>query len=973
MALRQIYHRHDASLHSSSSRFVGAPIPRLFKLPPALPLPRPPRCELGGGGESEEERRKDADKGRRKEGVTLDDVNPVGLGRRSRQIFDEVWRKFSGLGQISRSRTEEDDSILLIRGPMCEFTVPEAQDTTVLVVGATSRIGRIVVRKLMLRGYKVKALVRKADPEVINMLPRSVSIIVGDVGEPSTLQAAVQGCNKIIYCATARSTITGDLNRVDYQGVCNVTKAFQDYSNQLAQMRAGKSNKSKLLLAKFKSADSLEGWEVRKGAYFQDVVAAKYDGGMDAKFEFTETGNAIFSGYVFTRGGYVELSKKISLPLGSTLDRYDGLVLSVGGNGRSYIMILETGPLADTSQSKLYFARINTKVGFCRVRVPFSSFRPVKPDDPLLDPFLVHTLTIRFEPRRQRSVEAPVNKQQDPRSFKLIMEYIKALPTGTETDFILVSCTGSGIESNRRDQVLKAKKAGEDALRRSGLGYTIIRPGPLKAISCADVADICVKALHDSTARNKSFDVCYEFVAEHGNELYELVRIKPSVQTAMAGKHCRRLGDGDRHASAHLLAAPPTPIFPEDPEGLHRSGFVGRLDVDGEFGRRVSQIISDDDLRDLIISLDENLERDDRWEHVIEKNNDLVSYKAICYRPKEGPLKYHSVTTFANCTTELLRDFYMDNEYRKVWDKILIQHKQLQVDENSGMEIGCSVKKFPLLTPREYVLAWRIWEGKDKTFYCLIKDCEHPLAPHQKKYVRVHFYKSGWCIRKGKDLLGGNVSLSSLYEITLGTQRRPKTAISYFQLALEFNYLYSVDVPGRDACEITVVHQEDSGLNAEMAKLTFAKGIWSFVCKTNSALREYPSHPSRAVFVPALLRLIKKVPSDFEADIQTSTHEITENSSNDHGRQSKVDVPDKKPISATTKWIANGLLIVGGILFLSRGRTTIATQLAAVCMLNKFMHRGELDQVDHNRFRPYKRKVRHIGLVSLIVDEASGA
>ena len=28
-----------------------------------------------------------------------------------------------------------------------------------------------------------------------------------------------------------------------------------------------------------------------------------------------------------------------------------------------------------------------------------------------------------------------------------------------------------------------------------------------QGISCADVADICVKALHDSTARNKSFDV----------------------------------------------------------------------------------------------------------------------------------------------------------------------------------------------------------------------------------------------------------------------------------------------------------------------------------------------------------------------------------------------------------------------------------------------------------------------------------
>ncbi|KAM7476189.1 hypothetical protein LguiB_023432 [Lonicera macranthoides] len=478
----------------------------------------------------------------------LDEVNPVGLGRRSRQIFDEVWRKFSGLGQISRTSRTDDESSLLIRegGPMCEFAIPGAQNTTVLVVGATSRVGRIVVRKLMLRGYTVKALVRKTDQEVVDMLPTSVEMVSGDVGDPYSLKAAVDGCNKIIYCATARSSITGDLNRVDYQGVCNLTKAFQDYNNKLAQLRAGKSSKSKLLLAKFKSADSLNGWDVRKGTYFQDVVATKYDGGMDANFEFTESREALFSGYVFTRGGYVELSKKLSLPLGSTLDRYEGLVLSVGGNGRSYAVILEAGPSADTTQSKMYFARISTKVGFCRVRVPFSSFRPVKPDDPPLDPFLVHTLTIRFEPRRQRPSDAPVAANQDLRSFNLILEYIKALPTGQETDFVLVSCTGSGVEPGRREQVLRAKKAGEDSLRKSGLGYTIIRPGPLmeepggqralvfdqgnrisQAISCADVADICVKALHDSTARNKSFDVCYEYVAEPGKELYELVAHLP--------------------------------------------------------------------------------------------------------------------------------------------------------------------------------------------------------------------------------------------------------------------------------------------------------------------------------------------------------------------------------------------------------------------------------------------------------------
>ncbi|KAF5726842.1 hypothetical protein HS088_TW22G00526 [Tripterygium wilfordii] len=482
--------------------------------------------------------------------ISLDDVNPVGLGRKSRQIFDEVWRKFSGLGQISRtSRTDESESLdaLLIReGPMCEFAIPGAANTTVLVVGATSRIGRILIRKLMLRGYTVKALVRKADQEVVGMLPRSVEIVVGDVGDQSTLRTAVEGCNKIIYCATARSTVTADLNRVDYQGVYNLSKAFQDYNNRLAQLRAGKSSKSKLLLAKFKNADSLEGWEVRQGTYFQDVLATKYEAGMDAKFEYTDNGEAVFSGYVFTRGGYVELSKKLQLSLGSTLDRYEGLVFSVGGNGRSYAVILEAGPSADTTQSKLYFARISTKVGFCRVRVPFSSFRPVKPEDPPLDPFLVHTLTIRFEPRRQRTLDGPAGAKQDLRNFKLIFEYIKALPTGQETDFVLVSCTGLGVEPTRREQVLKAKRAGEDSLRRSGLGYTIIRPGPLKeepggqralifdqgnritqGISCADVADICVKTLHDSTARNKSFDVCYEYVADQGKELYELVAHLP--------------------------------------------------------------------------------------------------------------------------------------------------------------------------------------------------------------------------------------------------------------------------------------------------------------------------------------------------------------------------------------------------------------------------------------------------------------
>lgn len=67
-------------------------------------------------------------------------------------------------------------------------------------------------------------------------------------------------------------------------------------------------------------------------------------------------------------------------------------------------------------------------------------------------------------------------------------------------------------------------------------------------------------------------------------------------------------------------------------------------------------------------------------------------------------------------------------------------------------------------------------------------------------------------------------------------------------------------VPGRDACEIKMFHQEDAGLNVEMAKLVFSKGIWSYVCKMDGALRKYSTvrRPQSSSFVNAIM-LIKMV------------------------------------------------------------------------------------------------------------------
>lgn len=48
-----------------------------------------------------------------------------------------------------------------------------------------------------------------------------------------------------------------------------------------------------------------------------------------------------------------------------------------------------------------------------------------------------------------------------------------------------------------------------------------------QGISCADVADICLKALHNEQAHNKTFEVCYEYTPEQGLEMYELVAHAP--------------------------------------------------------------------------------------------------------------------------------------------------------------------------------------------------------------------------------------------------------------------------------------------------------------------------------------------------------------------------------------------------------------------------------------------------------------
>ncbi|PRQ58168.1 putative START-like domain-containing protein [Rosa chinensis] len=76
-------------------------------------------------------------------------------------------------------------------------------------------------------------------------------------------------------------------------------------------------------------------------------------------------------------------------------------------------------------------------------------------------------------------------------------------------------------------------------------------------------------------------------------------------------------------------------------------------------------MVTDADLKILIENLDEKIGQNKKWDNVIEKGNDLLYYSAKCCKPKVGPVKYLSMTIFEDCSPEMLRDFYMDNDYRK--------------------------------------------------------------------------------------------------------------------------------------------------------------------------------------------------------------------------------------------------------------------------------------------------------------------
>eukprot|EP00878_Enallax_costatus_P010976 GHUV01011464.1.p1 GENE.GHUV01011464.1~~GHUV01011464.1.p1 ORF type:complete len:401 (+),score=73.85 GHUV01011464.1:211-1413(+) len=280
----------------------------------------------------------------------IDNINPYALGRQARRAFDTVWGQLGSITSPTKSYVFDD-----VLDPSLQLEAsPQAANTKVLVVGATGRVGKIIIRKLLLRGYKVRAMIRRREGiresrEDIEGLPAAVEVFMGDVGELKDCQKAVKGVDKVIFCAGARTAFTGELVRVDEKGVGHLAQSLQDDLFRRARSSGVKySPSAKKEIADFAKVYHQLKWDVdfvgvqgEDGRVRRDMERANL-----AAAEITEGNNLIFSGALFSKGAFAEVGADINPVMSGGDERLsdtEGLTLRVKSEGHTYACVLQTG------------------------------------------------------------------------------------------------------------------------------------------------------------------------------------------------------------------------------------------------------------------------------------------------------------------------------------------------------------------------------------------------------------------------------------------------------------------------------------------------------------------------------------------------------------------------------------------------------------------------------------------------------
>lgn len=96
--------------------------------------------------------------------------------------------------------------------------------TRVLVTGATGFLGKRLAKRLVEEGYAVRALARKSS-NVDMLRSLGVEIVLGDLGDTSSIAGAVKGVDVVVHAAAGTSGTAQDSETATVQGTRNVLEA----------------------------------------------------------------------------------------------------------------------------------------------------------------------------------------------------------------------------------------------------------------------------------------------------------------------------------------------------------------------------------------------------------------------------------------------------------------------------------------------------------------------------------------------------------------------------------------------------------------------------------------------------------------------------------------------------------------------------------------------------------------------------
>lgn len=106
---------------------------------------------------------------------------------------------------------------------------------TVLIVGATGSVGRLVTEEAVQQGYQTRALVRSEARG--RKLPPAAQIVVADLTDPESLVDAVDGIDAVVFTQGTHGA-AGAAEAVDYGAVANVLTALDGRPVRIALMTA---------------------------------------------------------------------------------------------------------------------------------------------------------------------------------------------------------------------------------------------------------------------------------------------------------------------------------------------------------------------------------------------------------------------------------------------------------------------------------------------------------------------------------------------------------------------------------------------------------------------------------------------------------------------------------------------------------------------------------------------------------------